>query len=73
MDDTETPGECATLVIQFDPDKGEVRVEGPIKNRLLAYGMLKLAEKAIDEHGEQERANAIVPAQNGNQRFLKRY
>jgi hypothetical protein len=41
--------EKITLTIVFDQANGQINVNGPIHNRMLAYGMLKLAEKAIDE------------------------
>jgi TRAP-type uncharacterized transport system substrate-binding protein len=51
------------LIITFDPQTNQVAVNGPIKNRFLSYAMLKLAEKAIDEFSEREKAKAgeIVP------------
>jgi hypothetical protein len=56
------------LVITFDPATNQVAVSGPIKNRLLAYAMLKLAEKAIDEDYARDKATGgIVPVQaNGD-------
>jgi hypothetical protein len=62
-----------TLTIQLDTETNQVTVSGPIQNRLLAYAMLKLAEKAIDENYQKATQQAIVPARENGQRFLKRY
>jgi hypothetical protein len=49
------------LVIDFDPQTQEVRVQGPIKNRMLSLAMLKLAEKAMDEdYARDQAAKRIV-------------
>jgi hypothetical protein len=61
------------LVIELNQETNQVTVAGPIQNRLLAYAMLKLAEKAIDENYQKAMEQAIVPARENGQRFLKRY
>ncbi len=63
--------EKPTLTIQLDTATNQVTVSGPIQNRLLAYAMLKLAEKAIDE--SYQKATQVVPVRENGQRFLKRY
>ena len=55
----ETP-EPIRLTIDFDPTTQQVLVNGPIKNRMLSYAMLKLAEKAMDEDYERDKAKRII-------------
>ena len=62
------------LVIELNQETNQVTVQGPIQNRLLAYAMLKLAEKAIDESYQHAKEQAaVVPVRDNGQRFLKRY
>jgi hypothetical protein len=65
---TEPEPELIRLELVFDPQKQQIAVNGPIMNRMLCYGLLKLAEKAIDENYAQHTKPRLVPA-NGQRRF----
>lgn len=45
-----TPTTKIRMVIYLDQMTGGVKVEGPINNGVLAYGMLELARQAIYQH-----------------------
>ena len=51
-----------TMTIYFDTETDAVQVDGPINNRLLAYGMLQLAFEAIMKYGwkDEVKKNQIV-------------
>ena len=49
------------LIISMD-EQGRVSVTGPIGNKLLCYGMLKLAEDAIRDFKPEEKRVVPVPA-----------
>lgn len=65
--------EKPTLTIVFDPATNQCSVSGPIKNRMLSYAMLKLAEKAIDEDYAKSKAEGaeIVPVHGNGDAVLK--
>lgn len=48
------------LVITIE-DNGAVNVQGPIKDKLRAYGMLEVAKDAINEFHAQQAARVTVP------------
>ncbi len=51
------------LKIIISPD-GSLRVEGPLHDKILCYGMLKLGERQLDKHfdkAKQVRAIQVVP------------
>ena len=48
-----------TLVIEL-LDNGSVTVTGPIGNKMLSYGMLKMAEDAIRDYAAKNQS-VIVP------------
>jgi uncharacterized protein YfeS len=61
------------MVIDFDPHTGQVQVNGPIDNKLLALGLLELARKAIWEFDPTKAAGILLasgppPPPNGGQR-----
>jgi hypothetical protein len=62
-----------TLTITFDPASKQVNVNGPIKDRMLSYAMLKLAEKAIDEdHArDKEKGAEIVPVRGNGDAVIR--
>ncbi len=64
MENNGSSPEKFTLIIEFDQQTMELKVDGPIHNRMLCYGMLKLAEKAVDEHHAKQVKQAFVPAIN---------
>jgi hypothetical protein len=71
--------EKIVMTIDFDPSTNRVMVNGPIKNRILSYGMLKMAEKALDEDYAQrvkeeakEEATGIIPIAGNGSEFLRR-
>jgi uncharacterized protein YfeS len=58
------------MVIDFDPHTGQVQVNGPIDNKLLALGLLDLARKAVWEFDPAKAAGILlargVPPAPGN-------
>jgi hypothetical protein len=44
----------------FVDDTGEIKVEGPIDNRVLCYGLLAVAYDAIQKHHE-EKGQIVAP------------
>jgi uncharacterized protein YfeS len=61
------------MVIDFDPRTGQVQVNGPIDNKLLALGLLELARKAIWEFDPAKAAGILLasgppPPPNGGER-----
>lgn len=54
------------LTITFDPDANSIKVDGPINNKMVAYGMLEQAKDAIRKlHEAAADQSRIVPAQIG--------
>jgi len=49
------------LKIMMD-DHGNCRVEGPIDNKMVCYGMLELAKEAIHIHHLKQAERLIQPA-----------
>lgn len=57
------PSSEIRMVISYDQMTGAIRVDGPINNGLLAYGMLELARQAIQQHILASAGDSrIVPA-----------
>jgi hypothetical protein len=59
------------MVIDLDPHTGQIRVDGPIDNKILALGMLDLARKAVWEFDPARAAGLLlargpVPPPQGN-------
>jgi hypothetical protein len=48
------------MVIDFDERNGQVAVNGPIDNKLLALGLLELARKAIWEFDPAKAAGILL-------------
>lgn len=48
------------LVIQLNEQTGAINVNGPITNKILCYGILKMAEQAIAEFKPGEGKIALV-------------
>ena len=48
------------LVITLDPNTHDVQVSGPIQDRLMCYGMLALAQEAIQQFAEKGQSSPIV-------------
>ena len=48
------------LTINFDQTTGAVRVDGPIENRLLCYGMMELAKEAIQRFAQEKAAGTKI-------------
>ena len=48
------------LVIEFDPRTGDVKVHGPLQNRMLCYGMLEFAREMLGRQGQQPQPGKIV-------------
>lgn len=53
----ETPN-TIRMTLLFNPENGQFNVSGPIDNKLLAYGMLKLAEETIYNYNHAKEAAA---------------
>lgn len=44
------PSSEIKMVIYYDQMNGACRVEGPINNGMVAYGMLEMAKQAVQQH-----------------------
>jgi len=64
--------EHIVLTLDFDPATQQIMVNGPIQNRMLCYGLLKMAEKAIDECHLQQQRKGIQRPDGMNPDFLRR-
>ena len=51
------------LIITMD-DQGQVSVNGPIQNQMLAFGLLEMAKVAIVDFNKQQQ-NKVQPAPPG--------
>lgn len=47
------------MTIKYDDEQNQVSVDGPINNRLLAYGMLEMARDVIKDYTEKRRRDKI--------------
>lgn len=51
------------LVIQWDPNTGEINVNGPVDQEILCLGLLEKAKQAVMAHAQKKAEGArIVPA-----------
>lgn len=50
------------LLIEVNPQTGACQVQGPVDNKLLAYGMLEVARDAIDKHHAMKANGSVQPA-----------
>jgi hypothetical protein len=53
----------ATLTITLSED-GNIRVDGPIKNRMMCYGMLAIAGDLIRDFNTKEQPRVEPPPSN---------
>lgn len=53
------------LVISLNLETNNISIQGPINDKVLAYGMLEFARDAIFEHHKKLEKTAIIPV-NGN-------
>lgn len=51
----------AQLIITME-DNGTVNVNGPINNKVLAYGLLAVAHDAIKDFNDQQKKSGIITA-----------
>lgn len=42
-------------------NEGEIRVHGPIHDKILCFGLLELAKDAIKNYKPEEKQNIVVP------------
>lgn len=49
----ETPN-TVRMTLLFEPSNGQFNIEGPIDNKILAYGLLELAKEAIFRHNYEK-------------------
>jgi hypothetical protein len=61
------------MVIDLDERNGQVTVNGPVDNKILALGLLDLARKAVWEFDPAKRGGILLasgppPPPNGGQR-----
>lgn len=54
----------AKLEIMLNQD-GSVTIAGPINNKILAYGMLESARKALDDYVPNQRPEIVIPTMRG--------
>jgi hypothetical protein len=59
------------LSITLTPD-GRVNITGPIKDRLLCYGMLKMAEEIIYDFKNAQKVDLILPKKHNIMDFIRR-
>lgn len=58
------------IIINYDETTGKLGLEGPIDNKILAYGLLELAKEGVRLYGEQNQrliqpvAGMLVPPSN---------
>lgn len=57
------------LVIQLMADGG-VSIVGPIKDKILSYGMLESAKEAIQEYHLSQKSKIIKPNGDGEHRIF---
>jgi hypothetical protein len=59
--DQNAPDRVVATVTIAMTNSGQIKVDGPIHNKLLCYGMLKMAEEAVrDFHAAQRAAQNLV-------------
>ena len=68
VDEIKPEAEPIRMTIELSLD-GNIQVNGPIDNKVLAYGLLQAAQDAIFRHHEELRKNKIQAA-NGNHRII---
>jgi len=56
--DTPQPQAVLTIVLNAN---GSVSINGPINNKLLAYGLLEAGRKALDDYIPQEQPDILIP------------
>lgn len=49
------------VIIDYNAMTGQIAVNGPLDNRMLMYGMLKMAELAVNDQYEKAKAGAEKP------------
>ena len=52
------------LIIEFDPETGNVQTNGPLDNRMLCYGMLEMAREILVKRAgdpKQRGGRILVP------------
>lgn len=59
-----------SLVVTLLPD-GKVNLTGPITNRMLCYGLLKMAEEILYDFSKAQKANIVLPKQHGIMDFIR--
>src|SRR5689334_15238939 len=55
---TPAPSTVVSIQINWDMATGETQFMGPIGNKTLCYGMLKMAEKLVDGHVSESQKKA---------------
>lgn len=54
------PRPMAQLVVQLMPD-GDIRVQGPIEDMVLCYGLLEMGKDAIRAAAQQRQSPLLLP------------
>lgn len=68
-----SPPDKIRMVLEFDIPTKSIQVNGPIHDQMLCYGLLKLAEKAIDNFVAESKKRGILPVTgNGLTDLLRR-
>ena len=49
-----------TLTIMLDPENGQVKVQGPLQDRILCYGMLEMARETIMRQAPKPETGGLV-------------
>lgn len=64
------PSTKVSILIEWETTTGEMNITGPIGNKPVAYGMLKMAERYVDSYmspGQQKGIiQRIMGTNNGN-------
>ena len=53
-----------TLTIQFNPQTREVRVTGPITDKILCYGLLEMARETVQMQATLPQSPLAIPKLN---------
>lgn len=51
-----------TLAITFDPQTGRTKIDGPIHDKLLCYGLLEVGRQMIQTYNPRAAKDGIIPA-----------
>ncbi len=59
------------LIITAMPD-GKINLSGPITNRMLCYGLLKMAEEILYDFSKSQKVDLVKPTSNNIMDLIRR-